>query len=90
MKTRTKIMMALLCLVVIYISVFGYWWIGSKHESAVVNGKQMHGVRLHQSDLMSMTQPVWKPAFWFMESVCGYRYVGYVAEGEDSAFLFEK
>ncbi|MGA2866982.1 MAG: hypothetical protein ABSF95_21105 [Verrucomicrobiota bacterium] len=75
---------------VAYVGVFSYWWMTSKRMSVTENGRQLRQVELHQSEVMYLTQPMWDPAFWFMERVCGYRYLGYIAAMEDSAFCYEK
>lgn len=75
---------------IVYVGVFTYWWTTSKTEEAVENGVRLSAVEVHQSELMYLTQPMWEPAFCFMERVRGYRYVGYIAAMEDSAFCFEK
>jgi hypothetical protein len=62
----------------------------SKKMSAIENGVRRRAVEIHQTELMYLTQPMWRPAFCFMERVCGYRYSGYIAAGDDSAFIFEK
>ena len=81
-----QVAFGLLALLVIYAGVFSYWWISA--SSSVVGRHDV--VRVHESDLMYHTRPIWKPAFWIMEHVGGYRYVGYIAAYEDSGFLFAK
>jgi hypothetical protein len=86
-RVRRAIVIISLALVV-YVGTFSFWWLTGKSMSEVKNGKQVREVEVHQCNLMYLTQPIWDPAFWFMEHICGYRYNGYVAAYEDSVFLF--
>ena len=90
MKRWVKFGVAFLAMLVIYISIFSYWWLTSSVTKQVVSGQQHIVVEVHQSDFMYHTQPVWEPAFWFMVHVGGYRYSGYIAEGEASRFVYLK
>jgi len=90
MKRALKAAIALLVLLAVYVGVFGYWWMSAKRTVTFVNGQRQVVVEVHQNDLMYHTQPIWKPAFWFMQHVGGYRYAGYVAAMKDSAFVYEK
>jgi len=90
LKRALKVAVALLVLLAVYVGVFSSWWLSAKRTVAVANGQRHVVVEVHQSELMYHTQPVWKPAFWFMEHVGGYRYTGYIAAMEDSAFVYEK
>ena len=73
-----------------YIGLFSYWWLAAERTVATVSGRRCISVEVHQSDFMYHTQPIRKPAFWFVRCVGSYRYVGYVAAMENSAFLYEK
>jgi hypothetical protein len=77
-------------LLTVYVGLFSYWWLSAKRTVAVVNGQRQVVVKVHQCSLMDRTQAVWEPAFWFMRHVGGYRYAGYIAAMEDSAFVYEK
>jgi hypothetical protein len=91
MKRWRKIgAVCLVGLVAIYIGIFSYWWLSGSVTTTVVDGQKHRVVEVHQSDFMYHTQPVWEPAFWFMVHVRGYRYSGYIAEGEASRFVYLK
>ena len=90
MKRALKVAVALSMLLAVYVGVFSYRWMSAKRTVAAVNGRRHVEVQVHQGDLMYHTESVWKPAFWFMEHVGGYRYVGYIAAMEDSALVYEK
>ena len=92
-RTRNRALAAvgaLLILLVLYVAVFSCWWMSAKRKPVFIKGQWHVEVQVHQSSLMYYTQPVWKPAFWFVEHVGGYQYAGYTAAMEDSAFVFEK
>ena len=78
------------CSITLYAGLFSFWWLTSKRESGMFHGKEIREVELHQNDLMSLTQPMWNPAFWFVERILGYDPPGYIAAMEDSAFVFTK
>jgi hypothetical protein len=86
----SKAVAVLLLLIGLYVATFSYWWISGKRTVVSINGQQHVQVLVHQSDLMYFTQALWGPGFWFMERIGGYRYAGYMAAGEDSAFAYEK
>jgi len=89
--SRLKRMAVMLSLAVaVYTGLFSCSWLTGKRASVVNNGVTVREVEVHQTEVMYLTQPMWEPAFWFMERVCGYRYLGYCAAMEDSAFAFEK
>ena len=73
---------------VLYVSTFLYWWLAAKGSSLVSNGKQIRIIEVHQNRLMYHTQPIWEPAFWFMEHIFGYTYGGFSAAEENSAFIY--
>jgi hypothetical protein len=74
----------------VYVGLFSYWWLTAKRTVAVVSGQRQVVIIVHETDLMHHTEPIWKPAFWFMERVGGFRYAGYIAAMEDSAFVYER
>lgn len=76
--------------ILLYIGTFAFWWVTSPSATRTVGGKEVHIVEVRQSDLMWRTQAIWEPAFWFLKSVCGYRYEGYIAAEEDSRFIYVK
>ena len=86
----TAVVLAASVCLVAYVGLFSYWWLSAKRSVAFVNGKRQVAVRVHQTAFMSHTQPIWNPAFWFMEHVGGYRCGGYIAAMEDSAFVYER
>lgn len=72
-----------------YIGLFGYCWFTAKKTVGMVDGEQHVLIEVREHWLMRNNE-VWSPVFWLIENVAGYKYVGYVAAEENSAFLYEK
>ncbi len=89
-RALIAVTVAALVFLVSYVGLFSCWWLTGKRTVAVVNGQRQVVVRVRQTDFMYHTQPIWDPAFWFMEHAGGYRYAGYIAAMEDSAFVYAK
>ena len=89
---RTGTFLILVCaLILFYVGFWSYrWTTGKRRVFTAATGRQGTEVMVHEGDLMYYTRPAWKPAFWCMENWFGYRYSGYVAMYEDSAYVFYK
>ena len=89
-KWPLKCAIVLGCLFAAYLGAFSYWWLTSPLEVMRLEG----GVRIHARKLVTRRIPnalpveAWQPAFWFMVHVRGYRYYGFIAAFEDSAYVY--
>ena len=90
MKRIAKFLIPVFAFVLFYVGFWSYRWVTGKRRVFAENGKQVTEVIVHEGDLIHHTRPVWQPAFWCMEHWFGYRYHGYLAMHEDSAFVFYK
>jgi hypothetical protein len=88
--TRTSKAAVAASVLAAYVGVFSIWWLEAKRTVCYVDGHRQVAVEVHQNAFMHHTQPLWEPAFWFMEHCCGYHYAGYVPGKEDAAFVYEK
>ena len=82
--------LALTLIVGVYVVVFSYWWLRSPSRVEAQQGKQVRIVEFQFNALSWHTEPLWIPAFWFMESVCGYEQGGYAAMEGQSVQLYVK
>jgi hypothetical protein len=73
-----------------YVGVFSWWWLRSPSRVVVLNGRQVRVVEFQFNWVSTRTEVVWTPAFWFMESVCGYREQGYIAMFDESRRVYAK
>ena len=44
----------------------------------------------HYSPFVWNTSVIWLPAFWFLETFCGYEFIAFVAAREQSIEIFAK
>ncbi len=88
--TRASKVAVAASVVAVYVGVFSIWWLGAKRTVVYVAGHRQIAVEVHQNEFMYHTQPIWEPAFWFMEYVCGYKYAGYIPAKDESTFVYEK
>ena len=73
-----------------YVTTFSSWWLGSPARVVVVDGREVRVVEFQFNWFSTRTEALWRPAFWFMESVCGYRQQGYIAMFEESRVIYAK
>ena len=90
---RRRIIWTALALILsagIYVGVFSYWWLRSSSRLEAWQGKQVRVVEFQFNAVSWHTEPLWMPAFWFMEHVCGYERGGYAAMEEESVQSYAK
>ena len=88
-RRRLKILI-LLVPTLTYVGTFTVWWLGSPTEVYTENGKRVRYVNFQMTPFRWHTRPLWEPAFFFMEEVCGYRPVAMVAAEEHSIYTYAK
>ena len=76
--------MSLLLVLVTYVTVFYSWWVNSPVETKIVNGRTVRTVQVRYNRFFWHTDPIWYPAFLFMEHVCGYERGGYAPMEHES------
>jgi len=82
---------ASLVLLSVYIGTFSYWWLHSPARTLTLKGgQQIYEVQFTFNWLSYHTEIIWLPAFWFMEHVCGYEYVGLIAMYDQSIYIYSK
>jgi len=82
---------AFLVLLAIYVGTFSYWWLRSPARTLTLkDGQQIYEVRFTFNSLSYHTAYIWLPAFWFMEHVRGYEYVGLIAMYDQSIYIYSK
>ena len=79
-----------LVLFVGYVGTFSYWWLHSPTKELTIRGERVHEVQFTFNSISWHTQIIWLPAFWFMEHVCGYERVGFIAMYEHSIMVYSK
>jgi hypothetical protein len=67
-----------LALIGIYIGTFSCCWFLSPSQVTLWQGRKVHEVSFRAID-----DRIWKPAFWFVEHVCGYENYQYAAGMEN-------
>ena len=75
---------------IFYGSTFSFWWLRSPVTHVTAGGQSHRIVRFQFNWLSWHTEPIWRPAFWFMEHVCGYHEGGFAAMHEESIYQFIK
>jgi len=91
MKRNVKVVFAAVgASVVLYVSVFSYWWLSSPSYSVLRRGKSVRVVEFQYNSIFWHTGVVWYPALVFVEHVMGYRPISLVACGADSVARYEK
>lgn len=69
-----KFFTMLLFAIVLYIGTFSYWWLRSETNTYPMGDRQRWEVHFEFNALTYHAAPVWAPAWWWMEKVCGYGY----------------
>jgi len=91
MRQIKKLLLVLLVLLVVYAGVFTYMWMNSMAQILdTSDGKQVRQVMLRKTRFVDCTLPVWRPAFWFMEHIFGYRRVANGVELSGEYLIFNK
>ena len=92
MRRRKILLLAVWFLgaLVLYVSTFSYWWLTSPTKELVIQGHKVHEVQFTYNKVSYYTGPIWIPAFWFMQHVCGYEEVGFIAMYEKSIMVYSK
>ncbi len=81
----------LLVILTLYAGTFSYWWLRSPARTLTLKGgQQIYEVQFTFNWLSYHTEILWRPAFWFMEHVCGYEYVGLIAMYDQSIYIYSK
>ena len=69
-----KLVIMLVLTIVLYIGMFSYWWLRSETNTYPMGDRQRWEVRFEFNALTYHAAPVWAPAWWWMQKVCGYGY----------------
>ena len=90
MRLLSLICVCVLLMIGLYVALFASWWFRSPSRVVSVGGRNVHVVEFQFNWLSSRTEPLWTPAFWFMEHACGYSEQGYIALYDDSRIVYAK
>jgi hypothetical protein len=95
-KWLLKCLIVLACVATAYVGTFSYWWLTSPLEvMRTPDGTQVHVRKIRTRSIAgglaeTLDLSIWDPAFWYMVHVRGYRYYGFIAAFEDSAWVYGK
>ena len=89
-RRRIIWLVALILCAGIYVGMFSYWWLRSPSRVETWQGRQVRVVEFQFNAVSWHTEPLWTPAFWFIEQICGYERGGYAAMEEQSVQLYAK
>ena len=81
---------ALLLCIATYVGVFASWWLQSPSRLEMWQGKQVRVVEFQFNAISWHTEPLWTPAFWFVEEICGYEPGPYAAMEELSVQFYAR
>jgi hypothetical protein len=91
MRRALKISAVILVFLALYVGTFSYWWQRSPVKMTTAkSGRQVRTVEFQFSKISWHTEPLWIPAFWFVERFCGYERGAYAAMEEHSIQRFHR
>ena len=91
MRRVLKISAVVIVLLAIYVATFSYWWVRSPAKLMTAkNGRKVRVVEFQYNAVLWHTYLLWIPAFWFVESFCGYEAGGFAAMEEHSVQRYAK
>jgi hypothetical protein len=84
------LLVSILGVLLLYSAVFAFWWLRSPSRIEAYQSKQVRIVEFQFNAISCRTEPVWSPAFWFVEQVLGYERSGFAAMHDQSIQMYAK